>query len=55
MDEFHDAFIFMTIDNATPEVVASTAGLDATTVVNDKERILKLAVEYLRYDIKAYT
>eukprot|EP00112_Aurelia_sp_Birch-Aquarium-sp1_P005854 Seg1662.1 transcript_id=Seg1662.1/GoldUCD/mRNA.D3Y31 product="hypothetical protein" protein_id=Seg1662.1/GoldUCD/D3Y31 len=54
MDEFDDALIFLKIDNATPEVVASTAGLEATTVVNDKDRILKLAAEHLRDDIMAY-
>lgn len=54
MDEFHDVLIFLTLDNATPEVVASTAGLNATTVVNDQERILKLAAEHLRDDIMAH-
>ena len=54
MDEFDDALIFLKIDNATPEVVASSAGLEATTIVNDKERILKLAAEHLRNDIMAY-
>lgn len=54
IDEFDKALIFLKIDNATPEVVASSAGLEATTVVNDKERILKLASEHLRDDIIAY-
>ena len=54
IDEYDDAIIFLRIDDATPEVVASTAGLQATTVVNDKEMILKLAAEHLRDDIIAH-
>ena len=37
-----------------PEVVVSTAGLDSTTIVNDKDNILKLAVKFLREDILNY-
>ena len=54
LDEFGDALSFLSINKSTPVVVVSTAGLDSTTIVNDKDNILKLAAKFLREDILNY-
>ena len=40
LDEFEDAMTFLSVNKSTREVVVSTAGLDSTTIVNDKDNIL---------------
>ena len=45
---------FLSVNRSTPEVVVSTAGIDSTTMVNDKDNILKLAAKFLREDILNY-
>ena len=52
--EFGDALSFLSVNKSMPEVVVSTAGLDSTTIVNDKDNILKLAAKFLREDILNY-
>ena len=54
MDEFGDALSFLSVNKSTPEVVVSTAGLDSTTIVNEKDNILKLAAKFLKEDILNY-
>ena len=54
LEEFGDALSFLSVNKSTREVVVSTAGLDSTTIVNDKDNILKLAAKFLREDILNY-
>ena len=45
---------FLSVNKSMPEVVVSTVGLDSTTIVNDKDNILKLVAKFLREDILNY-
>ena len=54
MDEFGDEILFLNVDGQTPEVTVSRAALDSTTVVRDKNAVLKQAAEYLREEIMSY-
>ena len=42
------------IDGVTPEIVVSTIALDSTTIIRDKNLILKEAAGYIREDILEY-
>eukprot|EP00794_Sanderia_malayensis_P001898 gene1898-2155_t len=55
VNEFGEKIKFLKIDGVTPEVVVSTAGLDATTICRDKDAVLKEAAEYIREDILEYS
>ena len=46
--------IGLNVDGHIPEVIVSRAALDSTTVVEDKNAVLKQAAEYLREEIMSY-
>ena len=54
VDEFGDEILFLNVDGQTSEVIVSRAALDSTTVVKDKNAVLKQAAEYLREEIMSY-
>ena len=47
VDEFGDKILFLNVDGQTPEVIISRAALNSTTVIKDKNAVLKQAAEYL--------
>ena len=45
---------FLTIDGKSPEVIASSEGLKTSSMIRDKDFILKEAANYLWQDILEY-
>ena len=54
MDELGDESLFLNADGQTTEVIVSRSALNSTTVVKDKNGVLKQAAEYLREEILSY-
>ena len=54
VDEFGDEILFLNVDGQTPEVTVSRATLDSTTVIRDKNAVLKQVAEYLHEEIMSY-
>ena len=51
LSEYNDKLLFLTIDGETPQVVVSSEGLNAATIVKEKSKVLKEAAKYLSKDI----
>ena len=49
--EYGDKLLFLTIDGKSPQVIISSEGLNTSTVLRDKSKILKEAAKYLSEDI----
>ena len=51
ISEYGDKLLFFTIDGKSPQVIISPEGLNTSTVLRDKSKILKEAAKYLSEDI----
>ena len=49
--EYGDKLLFLTIDGKSPQVIISSQGLNTSTVLRDKSKILKEVTKYLSEDI----
>ena len=54
IEEFPDQLYFLTVDGKTPQVVVSQKGIAETTILQDKEILIKQTTSLLRNDIKDY-
>ena len=54
VNESGESLKFLKIDCKAPEVVVSSTGLESTSIVLNKEFVLKQAAEYLSDDILDY-
>ena len=54
IEEFPDQLYFLTVDGKTPQVLVSQKGIAETTILQDKEILIKQTASLLRNDIKDY-